>query len=168
MVVVPDEEKGFALGIGEAHRRYTRRINLRESWRGYLWQGRFSSCVLDEEHLYAAVRYVEMNPVRAGLVENPDDWPWSSAKAHLSGIDDALVQVAHMLEVIATSGIDWRAYLTQQQPEEALIKNLHQSERTGRPLGDSKFLDNLGSKLSRNLHPSKPGRPRKIRQNKTL
>jgi len=167
LIVVPDDEKGFALGIGEAHRRYTRRINFRENWRGYLWQGRFSSCVLDAEHLYAAVRYVEMNPVGARLVERPDDWPWSSAKAHLSGIDDSLVQVAPMKELIATYGIDWRTYLDQQSPEEPLA-SLRQSERTGRPLGDSKFLDSLSARLGRNLKPRKPGRPRKTLQDKKI
>ena len=75
LIVVPEDIKGFAVGIGEAHRRYTRRVNFRERWRGHLWQGRFSSCVLDEKHLYAAVRYVEMNLVRAGWLKNPTTGP---------------------------------------------------------------------------------------------
>ena len=66
-VVVPSSEDGFRRGIGEAHRRYSRRINFREGWRGHLWQGRFGSYVMDEKHLLAAVRYIEMNPVRAGM-----------------------------------------------------------------------------------------------------
>jgi putative transposase len=68
-----------------ARRRYTRRINFREKWRGYLWQGRFASFMMDEPHLLAAARYVELNPVRAGLVAKAGDWPWSSAQAHLRG-----------------------------------------------------------------------------------
>ena len=81
LVVVPDAPESLAVGIGRAHWRYTRAINFRENWRGYLWQGRFSSCPMDGPHTLAAARYVERNPVRAGLVAQAWDWPWSSAAA---------------------------------------------------------------------------------------
>jgi REP element-mobilizing transposase RayT len=68
LIAVPRSEDAPARAIGEAHRRYTRRVNFRERWRGYLWQGRCASFVLDEPYLLAAARYVELNPVRAGLV----------------------------------------------------------------------------------------------------
>jgi putative transposase len=67
LVAVPNSEDGLRRAIGEAHRRYTRRINFREGWRGRLWQGRFASFVMDEPYLLAAARYVELNPIRAGL-----------------------------------------------------------------------------------------------------
>ena len=67
LIVVPESEDGLRRGIGEAHRRYSRRINFREGWRGHLWQGRFASFPMDERHLMLAVRYVELNPVRAKL-----------------------------------------------------------------------------------------------------
>ena len=67
LVVVPMSEDGLRLGIGEAHRRYTRMINFREGWRGHLWQGRFASFPLDNNHLLAAARYIERNPVRAAM-----------------------------------------------------------------------------------------------------
>lgn len=82
-VVVPHEEKSLAGTFGEAHRRYTRMVNFVEEWRGHLWQERFHSYPLDEGDLFAAVRYVEMNPVRAGLVETAEDWEWSGAQYHL-------------------------------------------------------------------------------------
>src|SRR3974377_2186678 len=85
LVVAPQSEEGWARAIGEAHRRYTRRINFREKWRGYLWQGRFASFVMDESYLLAAARYVELNPVRAKLVLAPRAYRWSSARAHLRG-----------------------------------------------------------------------------------
>ena len=69
LVAVPGTETGLRSAIGEAHRRYTRRVNFRERWRGHLWQGRFALFVLDDYYLLAATRYVEMNPVKAGLVE---------------------------------------------------------------------------------------------------
>ncbi len=68
LIAVPETEEALARAVGEAHRRYTRRINFRENWRGYLWQGRFASFVMDEPCLLAAARYVELNPLRASLV----------------------------------------------------------------------------------------------------
>jgi len=71
----------------EAHRRYTNFINARAGWTGHLFQRRFSSVVMDDSHLRAAVCYVSLNPVRAGLVARAEDWPWSSVRAHLAGMD---------------------------------------------------------------------------------
>ena len=107
LIAVPKTEDGLRRAIGEAHRRYTRRINFREKWRGYLWQGRFASFIMDEPYLLAAARYVELNPVRAKLVDHARQWPWSSAKAHLSGRDDRLVKVAPLLAMVG----DWKAFL---------------------------------------------------------
>ena len=74
LIAVPRTEQSLRRAIGEAHRRYTRRIHFREKWRGYPWQGRFASFVMDEPHLLAAARYVELNAQRAGLVACPEDW----------------------------------------------------------------------------------------------
>ncbi len=82
LIAIPRNETGLAKAIGEAHRLYTRRINFREKVRGYLFQGRFFSCPLDNSHLYSAVRYVERNPVRAKIVKNAWDYNWSSAAYH--------------------------------------------------------------------------------------
>jgi len=101
LIAVPKTEEGLRRAIGGAHRRYTRRINFREKWRGYLWQGRFASFVVDDPYLLAAGRYVELNSVRAKLAEDATRWPWSSAKAHLLGQDDCLVQVVNRLESIS-------------------------------------------------------------------
>jgi len=66
LIAVPEADGALARAVGEAHKRYSRMRNFAEGVRGYLFQGRFGSCVLDEKHLAAAVRYVENNPVRAG------------------------------------------------------------------------------------------------------
>src|ERR1017187_10321849 len=100
LIAVPDSENGFRQAIGEAHRRYSRRINFRQGWRGHLWQGRFASFVMDEPYLLAAARYVELNPVRAKLVDRARQWRWSSARAHLAGRDDRLVTVAPLLAMV--------------------------------------------------------------------
>jgi putative transposase len=152
LIAVPRFAKSLRRAIGEAHRRYTRRINSREGWRGHLWQGRFASFVMDADHLLTAARYVELNPVRGGLVQAPRRYRWSSAAAHLKGRDDALVQVAPLLQMAP----DWRRLLARAVKEEELnVLRAHQ--RTGRPLGDENFLARLEKKLGRILRRQKPG-----------
>ncbi|UNC93263.1 transposase [Candidatus Contubernalis alkaliaceticus] len=104
LIAVPPSKESLAGAIGEAHRRYTRWVNLRQGWSGHLWQGRFSSFPMDNAHLYVGARYIELNPVRAGLVKNPWDYPWSSAATHLQGQDDLLVQSKPLLEMFG----DWQ------------------------------------------------------------
>lgn len=67
LVLVPENAQGLHRAVSGAHRRYTCHVNGREGWTGHLWQGRFASFVMDEAYLLAAVRYIELNPVRAGL-----------------------------------------------------------------------------------------------------
>lgn len=159
LIAVPKTEDGLRRAIGEAHRRYTRRINFREKWRGYLWQGRFASFIMDEPYLMAAARYVELNPVRAKLVDNAEEWPWSSAKSHLSGRDDRLVKVAPLLAMIG----DWRGFLNSAMREEEL-RDLREHGRTGRPLGSATFLEHLEAMVGRVLKPQKGGRPSILRK----
>jgi len=152
LVIVPNEPDSLANLFRLAHRRYTRRINLREGWRGHLWQERFHSFVMDEVHLIAAVRYVELNPVRASLCEQPADWPWSSARAHLIGQDDKLVSVAPMTARVG----NWSHYLAvveQQQQQDTIRKHT----RTGRPVGNMRFLRKLELITGRNLDKKRPG-----------
>ncbi len=135
LIAVPEDENSFARGLAEAHRRYTRRINFREGWRGYLWEGRFKSYPLSEAYLYAAMRYVERNPVRAGIAKNPWDYPWSSARAHVFKQNDIVLDDNYMVDSIR----DWKAFITvdETQAENKLIR-LHAN--TGRPLGGEQFV----------------------------
>ena len=157
LIVVPDNEDGLRRALGEAHRRYTRRINFREGWRGYLWQGRFASFAMDERYLLRAARYVELNPVRAKLCRAPWRWRWSSAAAHVGGRDDGLVRVTPVLERVK----DWREFLTEAlATDEAELLRRH--ERTGRPLGEPAFLDRIERMLHRVVRPAKRGlKPRR-------
>ncbi|HUT93697.1 MAG TPA: transposase [Thermoguttaceae bacterium] len=152
LIVVPKTEDGLRRAIGEAHRRYTRRVNFREQWRGHLWQGRFASFVLDEPHLLACARYVELNPVRARLATAPSEYRWSSARAHIKRKDDCLVKVGPLLALAK----NWRRLLTSAATEEQ-IKAFGEHERTGRPLGDDAFQKRLEKKLGRVLRRQKPG-----------
>ena len=113
LIAVPASEESLRKAIGEAHRRYTRHINFLKGWRGYLWQGRFASYPMDESYLLAAARYIEFNPVRAGLVEKPGDYLWSSASAHLSGKDNKLVKVSPLLDIAGS----WKDFLSTDIPE---------------------------------------------------
>ena len=160
LIAVPESADGLRLTIGEAHRRYTRRINFREGWRGHLWQGRFTSYVMDEKYLLACVRYIEMNPVRAMLVTGPGKWLWSSASAHISGYDDSLVTVAPLLEI---TGGNWEDFLSAAIREEEIIE-MRKHEKTGRPLGSGSFVENLENTLGRILKPKKAGRKPKSKQ----
>jgi putative transposase len=156
LIALPSSQDGLRRAIGEAHRRYSLAVNTREGWRGHLWQGRFNSFVLDEPHLLAAARYIELNPVRAGLAPQPDGYRWSSAAAHLTGQDDNLVRVDPLLSIVE----DWRAFLSVPVPSSE-AETLRRHERTGRPLGSEAFVTKLEGEVGRRLHPQKGGRPRK-------
>jgi putative transposase len=159
LIVVPESEDGLRRGLGEAHRRYTRRVNFREGWRGHLWQGRFASFPMDNRHLMRAARYVELNPVRAKLCRVAWRWPWSSAAAHIAGKDDALVRVKPLLERTG----DWREFLSEGlEVNDAELFRRH--ERTGRPLGEASFLERIEKRLGRILRPNQPGRKPKTRE----
>lgn len=152
LVVVPEEQRSLAELFRFVHRHYSRYVNFRENWRGHLWQERFHSFVMDERYLLATVRYTELNPVRAGLCVKPEDWPWSSARAHLTGRDDAVVSVQPMLERVD----DWLCYLSDNVGL-AELERIRRCARTGRPAGDSDFLDHLETLTGRRLRKQKPG-----------
>jgi putative transposase len=146
LVVVPRNKNSLADLFRHAHRTYTLRVNSREGWQGHLWQERFHSFVMDEPHLLAAVRYVELNPVRAGLCGHPESWRWSSYHAHLAGTDDKLVSVAPMLKRVT----DWKKYLSVDDSIETLDA-LRSHTRTGRPVGNDAFLSELERVSGRDL-----------------
>ncbi len=155
-IAVPRYESSLAKGFGEAHKRYTRMKNFTDGVRGYLFQGRFSSCVLDERHLLAAVRYVELNPVRAGIVRNAWDYPWSSAAFHVKRADmDILVRDRTMRGLVE----DWHAHL--ENDKDIPMNGIRMATRTGRPVGDQYFIEKIEQFTSRSLRKGKPGRPRK-------
>lgn len=150
LVAVPRQATGLARALAETHKRYSRMINFRYGWRGYLWQGRFASYLMDERYLYAAVRYVERNPVAAGMVQRAEDYPWSSAKAHVFKQKDPLLSPNFLEEQIP----DWSVYLSIDEPTPAQIER---HLRTGRPLGGKAFVRALERRIGRVLGKKKSG-----------
>lgn len=127
LLLVPASEDGLRATLASTHRAYTAEINRREGWRGHLWQGRFASFPMDEAHLHACLRYVELNPVRAGLADRPEDWRWSSARAHLGLDGDPLTDLAPAAERVE----DWAAFLAAGLGDEE-CEAIRMAERTGR------------------------------------
>jgi len=156
LIAAPHEGGSLAQAIGETHRNYTRFINFREKWRGYLWQGRFSSYVLDERYLLAATRYILLNPVKAKITKKPRDYKWSSIKHHMMIDNSSLVKDNLLKELIR----NWKDFLnTESDNNDVNLFQLH--ERTGRPLGDNTFIEKLESILKIKLKKKRAGRPKK-------
>jgi putative transposase len=158
LILTPSDVEGLARALGDTHRRYTTFINARARWSGHLFQNRYGSAAMDDGHLIAAVRYVSLNPVRARLVADVRDWPWSSVRAHLARADDELVSVAPVLSRIP----DFAALIAPGAAGEPLFAGIRSSERTGRPLGNSEFIAGLKKILGRSIARRAPGRKRKI------
>jgi putative transposase len=153
-IAVPHAENALARGFGEAHKRYTRMKNFRENARGYLFQGRFGSCVLDELHLLAAVRYVENNPVAAGLARHAWDYKWSSAAYHVGDVKkDTLLKSRDLYGLVK----DWRKYLLETTESEKDIFVMKRATHTGRPVGSRDFVKKIEKITGRTLQRQKPG-----------
>ena len=152
VIAVPKTEKALGRAMAETHRRYTRHINFQKNWKGHLWQSRFASLPMDEAYLMNCVRYVELNPVRANLCTHPEQWRWSSARAHMHGQDDDVVRVEPLLKHVDS----WYDFLASGLTQKDHLK-LQQHERTGRPLGTDRFVQELEEQLGHSLQPKKPG-----------
>jgi len=90
LLAIPHSVRGLANALGRAHTDYARWHNVRLGDPGHVWQNRFYSCPPDERHRWEALRYLELNPVRAGLAGRATDWPWSSGSAHGRRIEPGL------------------------------------------------------------------------------
>jgi putative transposase len=138
-VAVPRLETSLRACFAEVNKRYAQVINKRQGWKGHLWQARFISYPMDEPYRYRGVRYVELNPVRAGIVRDPSFYPWSSARAHIFGENDPLLAPNPFLY----SGEEWSRYLAEglTESESDLFK---EHARGQRPLGGEDFLKKYG------------------------
>ena len=152
-VVVPEDRHSLAQFFGPLHKRYAQFTNHRYEWTGHLWQARFFSVVMDERHTLAAMRYVERNPVRSGLVEAPEDWPWSSVRRHLGMADDPLVDDTATDMLVS----DWRNYVRARE-DGGELDSLRRQTGTGRPGGEPDFIAAIERISGRKIRPQRAGR----------
>jgi putative transposase len=158
LVAVPDRADSFSRALQRAHSRYTQWFNRRYQRSGHLWHNRFFSCCLDRDHLTAALVYVDLNPVRAGMVGDAQDYRWSSARAHVEGVDP--------LDLIDAA--DWRQVRTRAEwgeclmtpPAESTVTRLRMATRSGSPCAGLKFVRSLEKETGRRLELRTRGRPR--------
>jgi putative transposase len=152
LIAIPEKENSLAQGIGRTHMAYTSIINRKKGWKGFLWQGRFMSSPLDEKYLHAAMRYVENNPVRAGIVKRAEDYLWSSAKAHVLKEKNKLLEDNFMTNEFK----NWAEYLSNGDNKEDL-ENIRANTKPGRPVGDVAFVKKIEVQIGRILQKKKPG-----------
>jgi len=156
IVAMPTDSKGLANALGRTHNDYSRWLNLQRRVTGHVWQNRFYSCPLDERHGWEALRYVELNPVRAMLVKHPAEWRWSSARSHLTGADDTgLIDLTTWTEKWTPAS--WREVLDLGLEDAALVRRIREATRTGRPAAAETGLRDLERETGRRLRPGKRG-----------
>jgi putative transposase len=158
LIAVPQAAQSLSQSLKQAHGRYASYWNAHQSSSGHVWQGRFYSCPLDEPHLWAGLRYVELNPVRAGMVATAEHWKWSSATAHCGASPDPMLEMDRWRKRWTVA--EWREFL-DVSASEAEVSVLRHSTHTGRPLGSPGFVATLEERTRRPLAPRKGGRPKK-------
>ena len=155
LVVVPGRSDSLAQALKQTHGRYATYWNATHGSSGHVWQGRFYSCPLDNDHLWMALRYVERNPVRAGLADDACAWPWSSAAAHCGGeFDESLDLQLWSKRWLAKT---WKEYLTAAEMK-AQLDAIRRCTHAGRPLGGEDFVHSLEKTTQRKLAPQRGGR----------
>lgn len=159
-IVVPSESFSLAKTFNAAHMRYSQYFNKKLNQCGHLWQGRFYSCVLDQSHLMLAARYIERNPVRAGLIKQPWQWPWSSAASHTNRNNGGLVKLGNLLGIVDMSNAAWERYIDSSE-DENLLQDIRKHTYAGRPLGTLEFNKELEEESGRRICAMPVGRPKK-------
>ncbi len=157
LVLIPNQARALARLLREVQMRYSQYRHAIERGRGHLWQGRYYSCPVEPERLGSVMRYVELNPVRAGMVQNAVDYRWSSAGAHLGADSSGVVSLGHWKKCWTTE--EWRIILNSGADETVVIR---EATYSGRPLGSEAFIAKLENHTKRRLRRGVSGRPRKV------
>jgi len=156
-VVVPKQECALADTLRDAHASYAVDVNQATRTCGHFFQGRFFSCPLDGEHLWAAVRYFERNPVRTRVVARAEDYAWSSAQAHCGLRDDPLLTPGFPPPGVVS---DWPTWLAAEDAQQ--MEAVRRHTLTGRPWGSAAFVAQLEALTGRILQPLKRGRKKRL------
>ncbi len=160
VVGIPERADSLATTFRYTHGRYAQYANAEECRSGHFWQNRFYSCPVADSAHAAVLAYVELNPVRAGLLDTPADFRWSSASAHLGGQDrSGLLDLAWWKE--RWSPQEWAWVLGEHGCVDA--NAVRKATYTGRPLGSKEFVTDLECRLARRLEARKGGRPKRER-----
>jgi putative transposase len=158
-VAIPGNENSLSKTYGQAHHRYSYYYNKKINASGHLRQGRFYSCLLDKRHLISAIRYVERNLVRAGLVRKAWEWRWSSARARTGG-EDTQIKLRDIRELIEIDQFEWEGYLDTEESEGEL-NAIRRSTMQGRLYRGNESMDIIGKKVGISLRAFARGRPKK-------
>ncbi len=157
VVGVPKEESSLAKTFGRTHFLYTQYVNRLHGRCGHLWQNRFFSCPMDEDHALQALCYVELNPVRAGMARKPWTYAWSSAAAHCGkGPAHPLLDLPAWRKDMPAE--TWRETVAERNA--AAMDRIRLNTHTGRPLGSDAFLGRVEKLLGRRVRPLPVGRQR--------
>jgi putative transposase len=161
IVATPKKADALEKVFRALHTRYAQRINRAKQWKGYVWQGRFFSSALDEAYLWAAIRYVERNPVRAKMVRKAENYRWSSAQPHCGLRQDPVLNTDRAWLAQLRSMGDWSTWLAQgDQPEQLEVLRRHVGR--GLPCGAEGFLRRLERRAGKMLRLRARGRPKKV------
>jgi putative transposase len=158
LVAIPERSDSLARALGQLHCSYARRFNRRYRRSGHLWQNRFYSCPLARSHLWRALLYVDLNPVRAGLARDARAYAWSSAAVHCGGEDRGGLLDAWEWSELDPRG-EWDEFLASRTLGVADAAALREATYSGHPFGEAEFAEGLESQLGRELRKKPRGRP---------
>ncbi len=162
IICVPDKPTALVRMLQRVHSEYARVLHYRLRRTGHLWQARYGSVVMDEKHLWAGMVYIEQNPSRAGLVDQPWQWRWSSARAHLSEADGGFLDLIEWRTRYTPE--NWKLCLENGLADGLLVARLRESTQNGWPLGSDEFLDRLERNHHIRVRPKPPGPRPKARK----
>lgn len=157
LVVVPGRDGAINDVLHKAHGRYAEYMNTRQRASSLLWPGPYHCCPLDKEHTWSALRFVERNPVRNGIVRVPWNFHWSSARLHSVGCSDGVIDLAPWAE--RWTPAEWREFVTSPESDRE-SGEIQQSTHSGRPLGSAPFIQRLEATLAWNAQHARASRPR--------
>ncbi len=160
-ILTPEDQNGLAEIFRNVHTRFSQYKNLQKRRLGHLWQGRFYSCVLSRTHVLRAIRYVEMNPVRAKMVKKPWEYIWSSTRQHLKQEQSAIIKTDFhgcCLDM-GLNHKNWKEYLLNEDNE--MITEMRNKTQKGLAIGDKNFITTIEKRFGIVLSERKVGRPKK-------
>ena len=155
LIATPHDRTALPRLLQRLHSEYARALHLRLRRVGHLWQARYGSAAMDTKHLWSAMVYVEQNPVRAALVTHPEDWRWSSARAHLDNDDHGWLDFVDWRKQFTVDS--WKHNLQLGLADATFLERVREATRHGWPLGSDPFLDQLEREHGTPVRRSRPG-----------